>query len=382
MIGLLLLVLLPFGAAIVFAVVLNGWRETVARDASIHQPTATITKDLPSVAMIVPARNAAGTITRLLQDLYAQNYDRDSVSVIVVDDSSEDTTADTVRAMMPRWPKLELLQCDGEGKKAAITTGVLATGAEWILMTDADARCGPERLRLLIEQVQRTACDLVLMPVATEGDGVLGRLQENEQAALMICAAAETLQGKPMLANGANLAFRRSAFMDVRGFQGDPYASGDDIFLVQRMRNAGKRISYLLQAGAIVRVEAERTWIGFFQQRLRWSGKMRGVPWQDKWIPAMGLLFPWLLLVVTLSIDWPRVVGQGFLMNALLIAGAWVLWLAVVPALVRDGKRFLGQRYSTAGAVLSYVAFTVYSPVLAVLGMIVKTQWKGRALKG
>lgn len=377
MMGLLALVLLPFGASIVFAVVIQGWRETVSK--------AKDTKEVgdphgghPTVAMIVPARNAADTITLLLQDLYAQDYDRERVTVIVVDDASEDGTADKVRALMPRWPQLKLLPCDGEGKKAAITTGVLATDAEWILMTDADGRCEPERLRLLMEHAERTTSDLVIMPVATDGAGVLGRLQENEQAALMMCAAAETIQGRPMLANGANLAFRRSAFMDVRGFQGDRYASGDDIFLVQRMRSAGKRISYLLHAGAVVRVEAERTWSGFFRQRMRWSGKMRGVPWRHNWMPALGLLFPWLLFAITLSIDWPNAVGQRFFMNALLVAGAWVLWLASVPPLVRDGKDFLGQRYSLTGAVLSYVAFTMYSPIIALLGRFVRPAWKGR----
>jgi len=377
MMGLLALVLLPFGASIVFAVIIQGWRETVSK-AKDTKAVGDPHSAHPTVAMIVPARNAADTITPLLQDLYAQVYDRQRVTVIVVDDASEDGTAEKVRSMMQRWPQLKLLPCDGVGKKSAITTGVLATDAEWILMTDADGRCGPERLRLLIEHAEGTASDLVLMPVATDGEGVLGRLQESEQAALMMCAAAETIQGKPMLANGANLAFRRSAFMDVRGFQGDRYASGDDIFLVQRMRIAGKRISYLLHAGAIVRVEAERTWSGFVRQRMRWSGKMLGVPWKYKWMPALGLLFPWLLLGVTLFIDWPNAVGQRFFMKALLVAGAWVLWLASVPALVRDGKEILGQRYSLTGAVLSYMAFTVYSPIIALLGRFVRPAWKGR----
>ena len=48
-------------------------------------------------------------------------------------------------------------------------------------------------VRMVIEHAERTASDLVLMPVATEGEGVLGRLQENEQAALLMCAAATVL---------------------------------------------------------------------------------------------------------------------------------------------------------------------------------------------
>ncbi len=377
MIETLLLVLIAFGLAVTFAVVINGWRETVAREAAVVH-AARSGSPPPSVAMIVPARNAAATITPLLQDLYAQHQDRQRVSVIVVDDASEDATAEKVKSMMVRWPQLQLLRCDGEGKKAAITTGVNATDAEWILMTDADARCGPERLELLIEYVGRVASDLVILPVATDGGGLLGRLQENEQAALMMCAAAEALQGRPMLASGANLAFRRSAFLEVSGYAGDRYASGDDIFLVQRMRKAGKRISYLLRAGAVVRVEAERSWKGFFHQRMRWAGKMHGVPWRAKALPALGLLFPWFLLVVTFSMDWPAAVGQRFLMNALLITGAWVIWLAPVPALVRDGKRFLGQRYSMIGAVTAYLAFIVYSPAIAFLGLFIRPEWKGR----
>lgn len=376
----LVLVLAAFGMAVVYAAVLNGWREVVARelagnDPAPHSPSAT------TITMVVPARNAAETITALLQDLYAQEYDKRSVSVIVVDDASEDATAEKVRSLMARWPQLRMLANDGVGKKAAITTAVFATDAEWILLTDADARCGPGRLPALMEHVRRVPGDMVLMPVATDGEGPLGAMQGNEQAALMMCAAATALQGRPMLANGANMAFRRAAFMELRGFDGDRYASGDDVFLVQRMRAAGKRVSYLLGRSAIVRVEAERGQRGFFQQRLRWSGKMRGVPWRSKWMPALALLFPWLLLFITVKLDWPGMVGKRFFMGASLMAGAWAIWLTAVPPLVRDGKHFLAQRYSFTGALLSFWAFTVYAPVIAALGLFVKPEWKGRRLR-
>ena len=376
----LLLVLLAFGLSVTFAVIVNGWRETATREMEAMTIGADVASPQRTVAMIIPARDAAGPIIPLLQDLYAQRYDRERVSVIVVDDDSGDATVERVRGLMARWPGLRLLTSDGAGKKAAITTAVLATDADWILMTDADGRCGPERLRLVIAHAERTASDLVILPVATDGTGMLGRLQENEQAALMMCAAGEALQGRPMLANGANLAFRRTAFMDVRGFEGDRYASGDDIFLVQRMRRAGKRISYLLHPDAVVRVEGERTWTGFFRQRIRWAGKMNGVPWRAKWMPATGILFPWLLLVVTLLTDWPALVGTRFFMAALLMAGAWLIWATAVPPLVRDGQRFLGQRGSLTGAMLGYSCFTVYSLVLAILAPVFSTIWKGRRI--
>lgn len=380
MIGPLLLVLIAFCAAVIFTMVINGWRETIARELlAVAEVKGDAARAL-TVTMIVPARDAVDTITPLLQDLYAQEYDRERVSVIVVDDGSSDGTAERVRAMMPRWPGLRLLENEGAGKKAAITTAVLASEAEWILMTDADARCGPERLRLVMEHAGRTKSDLVILPVATDGSGVLGRLQENEQAALMMCAAGEALQGRPMLASGANLAFRRSAFLDVRGFEGDRYASGDDIFLVQRLRLAGKGITYLVHPGAVARVEAERTWMGFFRQRLRWAGKMRGVPWRAKWMPSLSLVFPWFLLAITLATDWPALVGSRFLMGALLMSGAWLIWAASVPPLVRDGKRILGQRHSSVGALLSYLIYVIYAPVIAIAATFRQPEWKGRRI--
>jgi hypothetical protein len=68
-------------------------------------------------------------------------------------------------------------------------------------------------------------------------------------------------------------------------------------------------------------------------------------------------------------------------MQALLLAGAWAMWLYPVPGLVRDAKQFLGQRHSTALAVLSFLAFTVYAPLIAVLSRVVKVKWKGRRIR-
>ena len=64
------------------------------------------------VSLLVPARNAARTLTALLQDLHAQQWPKEALEVIVVDDGSEDGTAEQrngpVRAqqtaMFPKTP--------------------------------------------------------------------------------------------------------------------------------------------------------------------------------------------------------------------------------------------------------------------------------------
>jgi GT2 family glycosyltransferase len=282
---------------------------------------------------------------------------------------------------------LALLKNEGGGKKAAITTGMNEASGEWVVITDADARCGPLRVERMMECVHREQPDCLLMPVITEGGrGLLQRVQADEQAALLGVAAGTALSGSPLLANGANMAFSKAAFQAVRGFAGDRWASGDDIFLLQRMKRAGKRIGYLLDPEVVVTVQAEPDLKAFWQQRLRWAGKMRGVGGGGNRIAAIGLLLPWFLLYVTLSFDLQKAMGQGILRDVLLLSSAWLLWLFPILGLMREVRRFQLRAGMTAhrGAgtltLGSLVLFSVYAPVIAVASLFVRPRWKGRRI--
>lgn len=369
--------LLAFGAAFVFAMVVMGWRQRFA-EALAHVPQGARASDpSPLVTLLVPARQARDTLIPLLQDLYASTYPPERTEVIVVDDHSDDGTAQAVRGMARTWPQLRVIANAGEGKKAAITTGVRAARGEWIVLTDADARCGPQRVAAIVACAQAGA-DFVLGPVRTTGQGLLGRLQAAEGAALLGVAAGTALEGSPVLANGANMAFRKAAFEQVRGYEGDTWASGDDIFLLQRMKRAGLRVRYLLDHEALVTVDAEPTWKGFWRQRLRWAGKMRGVQGWGNALAVLGVLFPWILLAVTCTVDFGRAAGQGLFRGVLLLGSAWLLWLGSVLALVRTADRFLQQRSSLVVNAIALLAFSVYAPMIAVASLFVRPRWKGR----
>ncbi len=380
--ALLVMCLIAFGASILFASVVSGWRQrfTDAALALVDLPAAVMEE--PMVTLIVPARNAADTLVPLLQDLHAQDYPKEKLEVLVIDDASEDGTAGIARGMMRTWPQLRVLANDGIGKKAAITRGVREASGPLIILTDADARCGPERVRHITSHWSTTNVDMILLPVRTISEGdFLGRLQEDEQAALIGVAAATSLGGSPMLANGANIAFTKQAFLEVDGFNGDRYASGDDIFLLDRMKRAGKRVTYLLDHEALVTVEAEKTFTAFWQQRLRWAGKMRGVRGAGKWAGAFALLLPYFLLSVTLRFNLHDAAGQGLFRSAMLLASAWLMWLVPVIGLVRAAKKFVGQRHSTPLAVVNFLAFSIYALLVPIISVVVRPYWKGRRLE-
>jgi cellulose synthase/poly-beta-1,6-N-acetylglucosamine synthase-like glycosyltransferase len=373
--------LLAFALALVFALVVNGWRQRI-EEALQTTPPSGMSDPAPMVTLIVPARNAADTITALLQDLHAQTWPREQLEVLVIDDDSTDDTKAVVERLARTWPQLRCLANAGEGKKAAITTGAEAAHGELLILADADARCGRARVERIVKHQQAHGSDLVLLPVGTVSDGrLIGRIQEAEQAALLGVAAATALDDRPILANGANMAFTREAFFRSGGYTGDRWASGDDIFLLDRFRRAGKRITYLLDREAVVTVEAEPSFARFWQQRLRWAGKMRGVPGAGKWLGALGLLLPWILLVLTCAFDAPAAASQGLFGGALLLVSAWLLWIGPVLVLVRTADRFLERRSHAIVNAFALVAFTVYAPLVALCALFVRPTWKGRKIR-
>lgn len=382
---LLLLSIAGFLGSMIFALSVGGWRDAFLGARRVTGPAPDeVYEDFVSV--IIPARDAADTLTPLLQDLHAQQWPKDLIEVLVVDDGSSDGTASIVQGLMRNWPGLRSIPATGEGKKAAISHGVAEARGEWIVLTDADARCGPRRVERIMREVKRQDPDLLLLPVETRSHGGwVQALQEDEQTALLGVAAGTALQGCPVLANGANMAFSKAAFKAVGGYEGDRWASGDDLFLLKRMLRAGRKVSYLLDPEVVVVVQAEERFVGFWKQRLRWAGKMRAVGGRGNLVVLAGLFLPWFLLHVSTSFTVGELMRQRPLAILFLLAAAWLLWLLPVLALTRAARKFLREagnhehlRRRGTTTVLSLLAFSIYAPIIALLSIFIRPLWKGR----
>lgn len=118
-----------------------------------------------SVSVVMPARNAAGTIADALRSVL--NQDWTDLEVIVVDDGSTDGTADVVRSFADS--RARLLQRSAEGLVPALNAGVSVARADWIARMDADDVAHPQRLT---KQMELTgACDVIGCGVRIIGAG-------------------------------------------------------------------------------------------------------------------------------------------------------------------------------------------------------------------
>ena len=96
---------------------------------------------LPSVSVIVAARDEARNLTKFLPIILDQDY-RD-FEVVVIDDQSEDGTRELLEEMQLVYPRLKVVTItehvnEFAGKKLALTLGIKAAQHEILLFTDAD----------------------------------------------------------------------------------------------------------------------------------------------------------------------------------------------------------------------------------------------------
>jgi glycosyltransferase involved in cell wall biosynthesis len=98
------------------------------------------------VSVVIPAYNAAKTITRAINSVLAQSYH--SIEVIVVDDGSNDDTTECLKSF---GKNVSLISQANKGVSAARNRGVQAAKGEWIAFLDADDEWHPRKLEFQIQ---------------------------------------------------------------------------------------------------------------------------------------------------------------------------------------------------------------------------------------
>lgn len=117
----------------------------------------------PSLSIIVPAYNEAHRLPPFLQRTVAYLNQRGlSYEIIVVDDGSEDQTAQAVERLALQSPRVRLIQLTcNRGKGAAVRRGMQAARGTWQLFTDADGATPIEELTRL-ESALADGADLAI----------------------------------------------------------------------------------------------------------------------------------------------------------------------------------------------------------------------------
>lgn len=260
-----------------------------------------------TVSILIAARNEEDKIFKTISDILAQDYPSHLVELIVVDDHSTDSTSEIVLSFADKGVKLVVLNESkplNSYKKKAITEAIKLSEAELIITTDADCRMSPDWLKTIIGFYEAGNYKLISSPVLYfEEKSTFEKMQSLEFLFLVGLGAAGVGNKMPSTCNGANLAYRREVFYELKGFQGiDQLASGDDELFLHKVASVyPDGIGFCKARGAMVYTHAKSSLSEFIQQRKRWASK--STKYKNKAVVFIGVLV-WVfnLLIVLTSI--------------------------------------------------------------------------------
>lgn len=255
------------------------------------------------VSILIPIRNDAHHIPKLLDCLLHQKSVPVPIQILILDDHSEDNLYNVLEPYLHHITYLPLPK-EKQGKKQAIEYGINYAKHEIIITTDADCTMHEYWLYTLLScfdnQVQ-----FVSAPVLLIANRFFEKIQQIELMGLVGIGAGAIYYHQPNLCNGANLAYRKNAFIAVNGYEGSMHlASGDDELLMHKIHAKYKNthsIRFCKNYHAIVYTPAQPTLKTFAQQRKRWISK--ALHYQRKGLTTQLIfLYSFYLLLMTNTI--------------------------------------------------------------------------------
>lgn len=347
----------------------------------IKSPGKTQDSPVTLVSILIAARNEEDKIRFTIEDILKQDYSKDLIELIVIDDHSTDRTAEIISGYAHAGVKLIRLNEDkplNSYKKKAISEAIGISAGELIITTDADCRMNNRWLSTIVSYYEHNQFKLISSPVVFfEEKSFFERLQTLEFLYLIGLGAATIGNKKPSTCNGANLAYRKDVFHELKGFQGiDDLASGDDeLFLHKVASRYPEDIGFCKSFDALVYTHAKPNIPEFISQRKRWASK--STRYKDKKIVILGVSI-WLF---NLFIVLNAVLG-------FLYPGYWavLLMVLIMKSLAEFSFLLPVTGFVKRKKLLKYLPLltcmhTIYIIYIGIAGNSGKYIWKGRLVK-
>ena len=361
---------------LLFILLRSGW-ENIPEYFSIEDPASL------KVSVIIVARNEEDNIVNLLNGLENQSYSKAFFEVVIVDDCSEDRTIDKIEYYFSESElKLNVLKLENEpphkqNKKGGIEYAMTKAEGELIILTDADCTLQKDWISTIVSFYNQYNPKMIIGPVGYFSDNsFLSYFQALDFLAMQGVSASSAGLNKPLLCNGANIAYEKKLFDELNVYKKDDIASGDDMFMLHKAYSSyPDKVKYLKAESAIVKTYPCKTWKALFQQRLRWAGKVKYFDTKES---VLILLFLLIINIMILALAFLGVFESSYIKYFLIAIS--IKALTDIFFLWPVAKFFRQSHMLSLFLAVQFVHF-IYMAVVGVLSNILPYSWKGRKIK-
>lgn len=329
------------------------------------------------ISVIVPIRNEEAHIETLLQCLFAQDYPKELLEIIMVDDHSTDHSLEIMNRYATH-PEIAILNPGQEinGKKNAIDLGISQAKGNLIVTTDADCIVGEHWLKIIGNYYKDKKYTMLAGPVAIHKPiGFLASFQALELLSLVASGAGAIGIHQPIMCNGANFSYNKEAYLEVEGFKGNWHIpGGDDMFMMEKinMRYPSGSIGFAAHPDAIAYTNASTNLKAFINQRFRWVAKSPA--YRNPFLITSAVVVLLFNLILLLSL-----IASIFSWQSLLIFGALFILKCIIDfPLLWMASGFAKQRQLMAFYIPFQLIYFIFISLSGILGNLLSFSWKGR----
>jgi glycosyltransferase involved in cell wall biosynthesis len=326
------------------------------------------------VSVIVCAHDEEENLKELIPLLLAQNHPE--FEIIIVNDRSNDSTFDFLREETKKDSRLKAVHIEHlpehvDGKKYAITLGIKAAKHKWILLTDAD--CRPENQQWINNVASqcsdKTTFVLGYSPYLFK-PGFLNKFIRFESLITAMQYVGFALLKNPYMGVGRNLAYRKSFFLERKGFNNLMHITGgDDDLFVNQYAN-GSNTAVVLGTDALVYSVPKKTWKSFFNQKVRHLSVGKRYKFKHRFLLglfALTWLISWFLGIPSLF----------FFIPPYWIGGALLLRSIMLFVTVRITAKHLSQKFEAWPIVFLDFLYSIYYISTGLVAFLTKkVQWR------
>ncbi len=328
------------------------------------------------VSIVIPYRNEAENLPKMLQSLRKQDY-QGTFEIILVNDQSTDDYVPVINAFKDKNVTIIIKVISSQfnpslhltSKQQALDNGVAHASHDWIAFTDADMHLHSNWLSSLINSTTDDVSLVYGHTVIKKGkNSLFERFQSFQLEFLFTTAFAFHTSKLPGSCMGNNLLFAKKMYQDIGGQKGIGYSIVEDLDL---LKNAGQKkfkAAPVIPFYPTAETQPCKTFGQFFHQALRWL--KGGFKQPFSLLPVLFLLgYQNIILILALFQIFPLPVLY------LSLANIMILFLFTLV-----GFRKIGSKESVLLFPLYYIFITIQTIFMIIPVLIITPVWKKRQI--
>jgi len=271
-------------------------------------------ENTPPVSVVIAARNEYYNLNDNLPAILEQNYP--SFEVVVVNHASDDDTAELLEQFKNRYPHLKVITIQQDlnffkGKKFPLSIGIHEAKNDVLILTDADCKPASKNwIKNMAGHYNSIKTQVVLGYGPYEKKkGLLNLIIRYDTFMVAMQYLSFALMGNPYMGVGRNLSYRKSLFLQHKGFTSHyGIASGDDDLFIREVANK-RNTEIEISPDSFVYSSPKSTFADW------WSQKKRHLSTSVKYKPGIKFLlgmfglsqlffYVLFLVLLILNVNW------------------------------------------------------------------------------